>query len=175
MSFKVVSTVIKSTRYHNVKTKPSEIQTEMVAGLAKRAEKIRAKLVEPQGDDKFCPMTLKGVTYKEKADAGEMLLAVCEENPLSNPVEIGSYRGFGMEVYYDSLNTHFCLNLCGKAKHKVDLGYDALGNLTRIENEIGKIPAILEAAKTRKAETMEQLANAKTEVQKPFAFEDELK
>ena len=70
---------------------------------------------------------------------------------------------------------HYCLNLCGKTKHKVDLGSDALGNLTRIENEIGKIPARLEAAKTRKAETLEQLANAKTEVLKPFAFEDELK
>ncbi len=130
---------------------------------------------KPQGEEKFCPMTLKGVTYTEKADAGEMLLAVCKENPLSNPVEIGSYRGFKMEVYYDSFNTHYCLNLCGKAKHKVDLGSDALGNLTRIENEIGKIPARLEAAKTRKAETLEQLANAKTEVKKPFAFEDELK
>ncbi len=130
---------------------------------------------KPQGEDKFCPMTLKGVTYKEKANAGEMLLAVCKENPLSNPVEIGSYRGFKMEVYYDSFNTHYCLNLCGKAKHKVDLGTDALGNLTRIENEIGKIPARLEAAKTRKAETLEQLANAKTEVLKPFAYEDELK
>ena len=130
---------------------------------------------KPQGEDKFCPMTLKGVTYTEKADAGEMLLAVCKENPLSNPVEIGSYRGFKMEVYYDSFNTHYCLNLCGTAKHKVDLGSDALGNLTRIENEIGKIPARLEAAKTRKAETLEQLANAKTEVLKPFAFEDELK
>ena len=130
---------------------------------------------KPQGEDKFCPMTLKGVPYTEKADAGEMLLAVCKENPLSNPVEIGSYRGFKMEVYYDSFNAHYCLNLCGKAKHKVDLGSDALGNLTRIENEIGKIPARLEAAKTRKAETLEQLANAKTEVLKPFAFEDELK
>ena len=130
---------------------------------------------KPQGEDKFCPMTLKGVTYTEKADVGEMFLAVCKENPLSNPVEIGSYRGLKMEVYYDSFNTHYCLNLCGKAKHKVDLGSDALGNLTRIENEIGKIPARLEAAKTRKAETLEQLANAKTEVLKPFAFEDELK
>ncbi len=130
---------------------------------------------KPQGEEKFCPMTLKGVTYTEKADAGEMLLAACKENPLSNPVEIGSYRGFKMEVYYDSFNTHYCLNLCGKAKHKVDLGSDALGNLTRIENEIGKIPARLEAAKTRKAETLEQLANAKTEVQKPFAYEEELK
>ncbi|MCR0559583.1 DEAD/DEAH box helicase family protein [[Clostridium] innocuum] len=130
---------------------------------------------KPQGEDKFCPMTLKGVTYKEKADAGEMLLAVCKENPLSNPVEIGSYRGFKMEVYYDTVNAHYCLNLCGMRKHKVELGVDALGNLTRIENEIAKFPARLEAAKTRKAETIAQLETAKVEVEKPFAFENELK
>lgn len=83
-------------------------------------------------------MTIKGVTFTEKAAAGEMLLAVCKENTLVSPVEIGSYRGFRMEVYYDTLNTHYCLNLCGKAKHKVELGSDALGNLTRIENELRK-------------------------------------
>ena len=130
---------------------------------------------KPQGEDKFCPMTLRGVTYKEKADAGEMLLAICKENPLSQPIEIGSYRGFQMEVFYDTVNAHYCLNLCGMRKHKVDLGTDALGNLTRIENEIAKFPARLEAAKTRKEETVAQLEIAKVEVEKPFAFEDELK
>ena len=130
---------------------------------------------KPQGEDKFCPMTLKGVTYKEKADAGEMLLAICKENPLSQPIQIGSYRGFQMEVFYDTVNAHYCLNLCGMRKYKVDLGTDALGNLTRIENEIAKIPARLEAAKTRKEETIAQLETAKEEVKKPFAFENELK
>ena len=154
---------------------PREIKELEERIVSYESDTALAEQHKPQGEDKFCPMTLKGVTYTEKADAGEMLLAVCKENPLSNPVEIGSYRGFKMEVYYDSFNTHYCLNLCGKVKHKVDLGSDALGNLTRIENEIGKIPARLEAAKTRKAETLEQLANAKTEVLKPFAFEDELK
>lgn len=125
--------------------------------------------------DKFCPMTLKGVTYTEKAAAGEMLLAICKEYPLSAPTEIGSYRGFRMEIYYDAVNAHYCMNLCGKAKHKVDLGADALGNLTRIENELTKLPARLEAAKTKKAETIAQLETAKEEIKKPFAFEDELK
>ena len=60
-------------------------------------------------------------------------------------------------------------------KHKVELGADALGNLTRIENEIAKFPARLEAAKTRKEETIAQLETAKVEVEKPFAFENELK
>lgn len=120
-------------------------------------------------------MTLKDVTYTEKAAAGEMLLAVCKESTLANPVEIGSYRGFRMEVYYDTLNTHYCLNLCGKAKHKVELGSDALGNLTRIENELAKIPIKLEVARTKRTETIEQLQTAKAEVEKPFAFEDELR
>lgn len=130
---------------------------------------------KPQGEDKFCPMTLKGVAYSKKADAGEMLLAICKEYPLSAPIEIGSYRGFRMEVFYDTVNAHYCLNLCGMRKYKVDLGLDALGNLTRIENEIAKLPARLEAAKTKKAETIAQLETAKVEVAKPFAFEDELK
>lgn len=130
---------------------------------------------KPQGEDKFCPMTLKGVTYTEKADAGEMLLAICKDYPMSAPTEIGSYRGFRMEIYYDTVNAHYCMNLCGKAKHKVDLGADVLGNLSRIENELSKLPAGLEAAKTKKAETIAQLETAKEEIKKPFAFEDELK
>ena len=106
-------------------------------------------------------MTLKGMTYTEKADAGEMLLAICKEYPLSAPTEIGSYRGFRMEIYYDAFNAHYCLNLCGKAKHKVELGSDALGNLTRIENELAKIPVKLEVAKTKRTETIEQLQTGK--------------
>ena len=146
---------------------------ERIAGYENDA--ALAEQHKPQGEDKFCPMTLKGVTYTEKADAGEMLLAICKDYPMSAPTEIGSYRDFRMEIYYDTVNAHYCMNLCGKAKHKVDLGADALGNLTRIENELSKLPARLEAAKTKKAETIAQLETAKEEIKKPFAFEDELK
>ena len=146
---------------------------ERIAGYENDA--ALAEQHKPQGEDKFCPMTLKGMTYTEKADAGEMLLAICKDYPMSAPTEIGSYRGFRIEIYYDTVNAHYCMNLCGKAKHKVDLGADALGNLTRIENELSKLPARLEAAKTKKAETIAQLETAKEEIKKPFAFEDELK
>lgn len=146
---------------------------ERIAGYENDA--ALAEQHKPQGEDKFCPMTLKGVTYTEKADAGEMLLAICKDYPMSAPTEIGSYRGFRMEIYYDTVNAHYCMNFCGKAKHKMDLGADALGNLTRIENELSKLPARLEAAKTKKAETIAQLETAKEEIKKPFAFEDELK
>lgn len=139
------------------------------------ADASLAQQHKPQGEEKFCPMTLKGITYTEKAAAGEMLLTVCKEYPMAEPAGIGSYRGFKLEAFYDTFNAHYCLYLCGKAKHKVDLGTDPLGNLTRIENELAKIPAKLDAAKTKKAETMEQLETAKIEMEKPFAFEDELK
>ena len=130
---------------------------------------------KPQGEEKFCPMTLRGISYTEKAAAGEMLIAICKEYPLSAPIEIGSYRGFKMEIFYDTVGTHYCLNLCGQAKYKVELGSDPLGNLTRIENELAKLPARLEAAQIKLAETIEQLETAKVEVQKPFTFEEELK
>ena len=154
---------------------PKEIKEyeERIVGYGN--DVVIAEQHKPQGEDKFCPMTLKGVTYTKKADAGEMLLAICKEYPLSAPAEIGSYRGFRMEVFYDTVNAHYCLNLCGMRKYKVDLGLDALGNLTRIENEIAKLPARLEAAKTKKVETIAQLETAKIEVEKPFAFENELK
>ena len=139
------------------------------------ADTVLAEQNKPQGEEKFCPMTLRGIKYTEKAAAGEMLIAICKEYPLSAPTEIGSYRGFKMEVFYDTVNAHYCLNLCGKAKYKVDLGSDPLGNLTRIENEFAKLPARLEAAKTKRTETISQFETAKVEVQKPFAFEDELK
>ena len=146
---------------------------ERIAGYENDA--AFAEQHKPQGEDKFCPMTLKGMTYTEKADAGEMLLAICKDYPMSAATEIGSYRGFRIEIYYDTVNAHYCMNLCGKTKHKVDLGSDALGNLTRIENELSKLPARLEAAKTKKAEIIAQLEIAKEEIKKPFAFEDELK
>ena len=154
---------------------PQEIKAyeERIAGY--ESDTAIAEQHKPQGEDKFCPMTLGGKTYADKADAGGMLLAVCKENTSPQPVTIGSYRGFRMEVYYDTVNTHYCLNLCGKTKRKVDLGSNALGNLTRIENELSKLPAKLEAAKTKKTETTAQLETAKVEVDKPFPFESALK
>ena len=139
------------------------------------ADTALAEQHKPQGEEKFCPMTLRGISYTEKAAAGEMLLAICKEYPLSAPIEIGSYRGFKMEIFYDTVGTHYCLNLCGQAKYKVELGSDPLGNLTRIENELAKLPARLEAAQIKLAETIAQLETAKVEVQKPFTFEEELK
>ena len=82
---------------------------ERIAGYENDAALVEQH--KPQGEDKFCPMTLKGMTYTEKADAGEMLLAICKDYPMSAATEIGSYRGFRIEIYYDTVNAHYCMNL----------------------------------------------------------------
>lgn len=157
-----------------IKFYPQEIKAyeERITGY--ESDKSLAEQHKPQGEDKFCPMTINGTTYTEKADAGERLLAVCKETTATKPIPAGSYRGFRMEVYYDAFYTEYRLNLCGKLKHQVSLGSDVHGNLTRIENELSKIPAKFEAARTKYTETIAQLDNAKVEVQKSFPYEDEL-
>lgn len=157
-----------------IKFYPQEIKAYEERITAYESDKSLAEQHKPQGENKFCPMTIGSTIYTEKADAGERLLAVCKETTATQPVPIGNYRGFRIEVYYDAAFTEYRLNLCGKHKHQVSLGSDAHGNLTRIENELSKIPAKLESARTRRTETIAQLDNAKVEVQKPFAYEDEL-
>jgi hypothetical protein len=157
-----------------LKEDPKEIKAydERIAGY--ESDKSLAEQHKPPGEDKFCPMNINGTTYTEKADAGERLLAVCKETTATQPVPIGSYRGFRMEIYYDAFYTEYRLNHCGKLKHQVPLGSDVHGNLTRIENELSKIPAKLDATRTKRTETTVQLDNAKVEIQKSFPYEDEL-
>ncbi len=129
----------------------------------------------PLDEKRFSPMVLNGISYTEKAVAGEMLLSLCKMNAGGQGVEIGSYRGFKLELNYEPFGAEFQLYLCGAMKHKVSLGSDALGNLTRIENEIAKFPKELEAYQAGLADTQKQLEDAKVELQQPFVQEDELK
>ena len=127
-----------------------------------------------QEKDAFSPMTLEGIDYTKKAVAGQMLLTACKEHAFEEPTEIGSYRGFRMEVSYSILTSEYRLDLCGNLRHQVTLGTDIFGNITRIDNELAKIPAKLEAAKHVLTETLEQYDYAKEQIKKPFASEDDL-
>ena len=129
----------------------------------------------PPADGKFVGMTLGGILYDEKADAGTMLISLCQKNTSIESVTIGSYRGFRLETRYDSVFNHYYLMLAGKTKHSVELGSDPHGNITRLDNEIARIPKKLESARTHLADTQAQLENAKAELEKPFAQEEELK
>ena len=153
---------------------PNEIKRweEKIVGYQKDIELLQRQPVSEDG--KFGSMVIKGVEYTEKVDAGKMLMSAFQENPTSHPVEIGSYKGFKMESYYDVLNQEYRLNLCGSLKHTVTLGGDGSGNITRIENELERFQLKLDVAKGKREENLSQMENAKVEMQKPFAYEEEL-
>ncbi len=153
---------------------PNEIKRweEKITGYERDIELLQIQPVSEDG--KFGSMMIKGIEYTEKADAGKMLMTAFQENPTSHPVEIGCYKGFKMESYYDVLNQEYRLNLCGALKHTVTLGGDGSGNITRIENELERFQLKLEGAKGKREENLSQMENARVEIQKPFVFEEEL-
>ena len=128
---------------------------------------VQTVAAHPQVAEGFCGMELMGKHYTEKADAGEILLAACKEVKSNEPVSIGTYRGFTMELSFDSFRHEFDVVLKGAMSHRVTLGTDARGNITRLDNALAAVPDRLEAAR-------EQLINLQNQLGKPFPQEAEL-
>lgn len=128
----------------------------------------------PQIPDGFCGMELNGKQYVEKADAGEMILAMCKEMKGTDPVVIGNYRGFQMELSFETFGHEFNITLKGSMSHRVPLGTDARGNLTRLDNALAGIPERLERAKLQLESLYSQQEATKGEIGKPFPQEAEL-
>ena len=91
-------------------------------------------------------MEIMGKAYTEKADAGEILLAACKDTKSADSVPLGNYRGFQMELSFDSFRNEFDVTLKGAVSHRVALGTDARGNITRLDNALAAIPERLERA-----------------------------
>ena len=127
----------------------------------------------PNGDG-FSPLTLAGVTYAEKKEAGAALLTMCQTMLSPEATQIGSYRGFTMSVAFDSMWKTYTLTLKGQMTHRVELGSDARGNLVRIENALDKMPERLRSVQEQLENLYNQQAAAKAEVGKPFPQEQEL-
>ena len=126
--------------------------------------------------DTFCGMTVLGVPYFEKSKAGLAIINACKTiNSSADTINLGEYRGFKTKICFDSFSRIYRFILKGEISHSVDLGTDANGNIVRIDNAIKDMPSRLTMCKTELENTMLQLENAKAEVEKPFAFENELK
>ena len=110
-----------------------------------------------------------------KENAGAALLDACKEVKGSDPVPVGSYRGFAMSVSFDAFRQEYMLLLKGQMTHRATLGTDPRGNLTRIDNALGQMPQRLEAVKNQLDNLYQQQAAAKAEVGKPFPQEQELR
>lgn len=126
-------------------------------------------------EDGFAGMEIRGDTLTDKENAGAALLDACKEVKGSEPVQIGSYRGFTMSVEFSAWKQEYTLLLKGQMTHRASLGTDPRGNLTRIDNALSQMPQRLEATKAQLDNLYQQQAAAKEEVGKPFPYEDDLR
>ena len=129
----------------------------------------------PHPEDGFAGMEIRGDLLTDKENAGAALLDACKEVKTSDPVQIGSYRGYAMSVEFSAWKQEYTLLLKGQMTHRATLGTDPRGNLTRIDNALAQMPQRLEAAKAQLDNLYQQQAAAKEEVGKPFLYEEELR
>ena len=132
-----------------------------------------AKINTPNSEDKFQNMIIKGVTYTNKKEAGDKILELCRSVDSIERNEIGSYRGFKMELEY--VTSNFRLYLKNKLSYDIDLGNDSLGNITRINNKIDGLSNELNEEQIELENIKIQFENAKEECKRPFKQEEELK
>lgn len=158
-----------------IKFYPQEISllTARVDGL--KADLEIAKAHPKEVDGKFAGMVIDGYSYTEKAEAGQVIIEACKAKTTSEPTPLGEYRGFKMELEFDTFERAYAVKLKGHFTHSVTLGTDVYGNITRIDNAVDNIETRLHKAEEQLENTKAQLETAKVEVEKPFEQEDELK
>ena len=168
----------QSKQYHLedqlLKTFPEEIEKNkgFITGLEADMATLAA---HPHPEDGFAGMEVRGDTLTDKENAGAALLDACKEVKGSDPVSVGSYRGFAMSVSFDAFRQEYMLLLKGEMTHRATLGTDPRGNLTRIDNALAQMPQRLEAVNNQLDNLYQQQAAAKAEVGKPFPQEQELR
>ena len=153
---------------------PEEIEKHkgFIKGFESDLEVLAA---HPHPEDGFAGMEIRGDLLTDKENAGAALLDACKEVKTSDPVQIGSYRGYAISVEFSAWKQEYTLLLKGRMTHRATLGTDPRGNLTRIDNALAQMPQRLEAAKAQLDNLYQQQAAAKEEVGKPFLYEEELR
>ena len=153
---------------------PQQIATlrEAIAGLEADG-KTRLDHAKPT-DDRFVGMEVQGVSHSEKADAGKAIIEACKQMKSPDPVPLGSYRGFHLELSFDTVERVYMVKIQGETSRKIALGDDVFGNISRIDNAIERIPDDLEDKRIALENAEKQLENAKAEVEKPFSKDEEL-
>ena len=144
-----------------------------VEGLTKDVE--TAKLHPKPIDEQPLGMTVSGVSYSEKAEAGQAIINTCKSMNSPDAIPLGEYRGFQMELYFDTVQRNYVVKLKGETSRDVPLGDDAHGNIVRIDNGIERFEEALADTKNSLENTEKQFETAKQEIEKPFAKEEELR
>ena len=158
-----------------IKHFPQEIArlTETIASLKSDIERV-AQHPKPSGET-FVGMTVKGVFYSEKADAGNAILKACKAMSSPEPIPLGEYRGFQTELSFDTFYKEYKVKLKGKLGYSLSLGTDNIGNITRLDNALEGLPKRLEMNEQELDNLKNQFEAAKEDVERPFPQEEELK
>ena len=144
-----------------------------VEGLTKDVE--TAKSHPKPIDEQPLGMMVSGVSYSEKAEAGQAIINACKSMNSPDAIPLGEYRGFQMELYFDTVQRNYVVKLKGETSRDVPLGDDAHGNIVRIDNGIERFEETLADTKNSLENTEKQFETAKQEIEKPFAKEEELR
>jgi hypothetical protein len=152
---------------------PAQIKelTEKIAGLE---HDIATAAAHPkaQGDD-FVGITVGGTVYTDKKTAGTAILEACQAMKNPDPVPLGSYRGFGMDLSFDTMSREYRVTLSGVLSHTVKLG-TIHGNINRMDSILEGLADSLKNCESSLADTKLQMGNAKAEIARPFPQETEL-
>ena len=156
-----------------IKFYPQEIarRADVIEGLKSDIERV-AEHPKPS-DETFIGMTVKGAFYSEKADAGNAILEACKAMTNPDPIPLGEYRGFTMELYFEA--REYKVRLKGELGYPVTLGTDTFGNITRLDNALEGLPKRLEMNEMELDNIKKQFETAKVDVERPFPQEEELK
>lgn len=153
---------------------PQEISrlNERISGYT--ADIARREGNTPAKKEDFPPMQIHGTVYTEKAEAGKALIEACKQLTNSDPVSIGSYRGFEMQLFYEAFSKEYRVALKGALTHTASLGTDIHGNITRLDNALNGLETRLQEHRDRLENTTAQMEAAKADAAKPFPREQEL-
>lgn len=149
------------------------VKTELISAL--ESDLATAQEHPKPADDRFVGIEVKGAFCSEKAEGGQKIIDACQQMNSPDPITLGTYRGFGLELSFDTVERTYKVKIRGVASRTISLGTDPAGNITRIDNAIEKISDNLEAVKAELEGLEKQFEVAKEEVKKPFSKEQELK
>ena len=153
---------------------------QKIASLEQRIEGYKEDISHAEecthpNDDGFSPLVIQREEFTDKKAAGSEILAVCKSMKSPDPIPLGSYRGFEMELYFDTMAREYMIALKNSLRHTTALGTDIFGNIQRLDNLISAFGDKLKACEAQLENEKVQLAVAKQDVEKPFAHEEELK
>ena len=153
-------------------------QTTLV-NMGENEKQVGVK-ADKEAVSKFTSLTLNGKKYTDKKQAGEFLINRIKgikklDDFRSEEVKIGEYRNFDLFAYYDSFSNQYKFNLKGEENHYGEFGTDEIGNITRMDNVLDRMPERLEQTLGKLKDTENQLETAKLEIKKKFPQAELLK